>query len=130
MAGMPAAEPQGLRASLRQLAGTALAIAQTRLELLSLDLAEGRQRLLSMLLAALGAMLGLGIGSVLAVLTLLLAIDEPHRLPLLAGLAGASLLAGILAVAWVIHRTRSAPGLFAASLAELDRDRQPLRGQP
>jgi uncharacterized membrane protein YqjE len=130
MAGTPAAEPQGLRASLGQLATSALAIAQTRLELLSLDLAEGRQRLLFMLLAGLGAMLGIGIGSVLAVLTLLLAIDEPHRLPLLAGLAGASLLAGVFACAWVIHRTRSAPSLFAASLAELDRDRQQLRSRP
>lgn len=130
MSTMAPEESQGLRSSLTTLVACLHETVRTRLELLSLDLDEGRERITLMLLAVLGTMLAIGIGALLAVAALLLAVSEPYRLPLLIGLAGFSLLAGVLGCLWVLQRMRATPSVFAASLAELERDQQALRGEP
>jgi len=51
---------------------------------------------------------------------------ESHRLVALGGLTGFFLIAGA-AVGWLaMHKVRTRPRLFAASLAELSKDRQHL----
>ena len=119
-------ESKGLLESLTVLAATLVAIAHTRLDLLSTDLEEEREHLLSLLVLSLVTLLCLGLGVVLATLLLVAAFWDTHRLLVLASLAGFFLAAGMAAWGFAIHKARSKPRLFAASLSELVKDRQQL----
>lgn len=123
---MPESTPgagKGLLDSLSALAVTLLAIAHTRLELLSTDLEEERAHLFSLLVWALGALFCLGIGVVLATILVVVAFWDTQRVLVLAVLTGVFLLAGTLAWAYVSHKIRTKPRFFAASLSELHKDR-------
>jgi len=117
---------KGLLASLTTLAATLVAIAHTRLELLSADLEEDRAHLLSLLGLALVALFCLGVGVVLATLLLVVAFWDTHRLLVLGALAGVFLATGMAAGAIAMHKVRTKPRVFAASLLELFKDRQQL----
>ncbi len=117
---------KGLLASLATLASTLVAIAHTRLDLLSSDLEEEREHLLSLLVLSLSALFFLGIGVLLATLLVVVAFWDTYRLPVLAVLAVIFLAAGISAWRIALHKARTKPRLFAASLAELLKDRQQL----
>src|SRR4030042_69997 len=116
----------GLFDSLKVLAATLLAIAHTRLELLSTELEEERVRLSSMLVWTLAALFCAGLGVVLATLFVVLALWDIHRL-LALGIPAILFLLGAV-VAWLIVRgkARAKPRLFAASPAELSQDRKGL----
>ena len=122
----PPGESRGLLESLKALAGTLVAIAHTRLDLLASDLEEERAHLLSLLVLALVGLFFLGIGVVLAAMLLVAAFWDTHRLLVLGLLAGAFLTACIAAWAMAVSKTRTKPKLFAASLSELRKDRQQL----
>jgi len=117
---------KGLLESLTALAATLVAIAHTRLDLLSSDLEEDRERMLSLLVLALAALFCLGVGVLLATLLIVVAFWDTHRLLVLAALAGLFLAAGIAAWGLALHKARTKPRLFAASLSELLKDRQQL----
>jgi len=117
---------KGLLESLTILAGTLVAIAHTRLDLLSVDLEEERAHLLSLLVLTLAALFCLGIGVVLATILLVVAFWDTHRLLALGALAGFYLVIGIGVWAFALHKARTKPRLFAASLSELFKDRQQL----
>jgi uncharacterized membrane protein YqjE len=117
---------KGLLASLSTLAATLVAIAHTRLDLLSSDLEEEREHLLSLLVLSLSALFFLGIGVLLATLLVVVAFWDTYRLPVLAVLAGLFLAAGITAWRIALHKARTKPRLFAASMSELLKDRQQL----
>lgn len=117
---------KGLLASLSTLAATLVAIAHTRLDLLSSDLEEEREHLLSLLVLSLSALFFLGIGVLLATLLLVVAFWDTYRLPVLAVLAGLFLAAGITAWRVALHKAKTKPRLFAASMSELLKDRQQL----
>lgn len=122
----PAQSP-GLFASLRNLAATLVELAQTRLELLSAELAEERLRLLQILLGSFVALFFSALGVVM--LTLFVVIwfwDTPHRA--LVTVLFAVLYLGIGGVSWLVVRNklRQKSGLFSASIAELAKDRQQL----
>jgi uncharacterized membrane protein YqjE len=119
-------ESQGLLASLATLAATLVATAHTRLDLLSTDLEEGRAHMLSLLVLVLVALFCLGVGVVLAAILLVAAFWDTHRLLVLGSLAGFFLASGMAAGAYAMHKTRTKPRLFAASLTELLKDRQQL----
>ena len=126
---MPEKKPgggRGLIESLAALAATLVAIAHTRLELLSTDLEEHREQLFSLLVLTLAALFFIGIGVVLATIVLVAAFWDTHRLLVLGSLAGFYLAAGLAAWAFARHKARTKPRLFAASLAELLKDRQQL----
>jgi uncharacterized membrane protein YqjE len=126
MAGESQAATGGLFESLRTLSVSLVGIVHTRLDLLSTDIAEEREHLLTLLLLALVALFLLGVGVVLLALLIVVAFWESHRLLALGGLTGLFLLAGV-GTAWLaMHKTRTRPRLFAASLAELSKDRQHL----
>lgn len=121
----------GLKASLQGLMATMLAIFQTRLELLSTELAEEKQRLLAtMAWGAVALLLGcfaLAFGAVfIAVL-----FWDSHRL-LVLGVMTLLFVAMSGAAIWQVRRlSRASSGLLSATLAELEADRQALspRGQ-
>jgi uncharacterized membrane protein YqjE len=117
---------KGLFESLTALAATLVAIAYTRLDLLSSDLEEERAHLFSLLMLALAALFCLGLGVLLATLLLVVAFWDTHRLLLLGSLAGFFLAVGMAAWAFALHKARTKPRLFAASMSELLKDRQQL----
>ncbi len=116
----------GLLVSLRRLLSTALEIAQVRLELLSLELEQEKQRVVAGLLWAALAVLLLGVGIVLLVGLLLMLLWDGYRLPALALLSLLFLGAGVLLLQRAHARLSSPAGLAVASLAELARDREAL----
>ncbi|MDO9386255.1 MAG: phage holin family protein [Thiobacillus sp.] len=126
MSDQPSGESRGLLDSLSTLAATLVAIVHTRLELLSADLEEDRLHVLSLLVLALAALFFIGVGVVLAAILLVVAFWDSHRLLALGALAGFFLAAGVGAWAYALHKARTKPRLFAASLSELVKDRQQL----
>lgn len=126
----PPGGSKGLLESLATLAATLVAIAHTRLDLLSADLEEDRAHLLSLLVLTLAALFCLGVGVVLATILLVVAFWDTHRILALTGLAGFFLAAGIAAWGFAMHKARTKPRLFAASLSELLKDRQQLVSRP
>jgi uncharacterized membrane protein YqjE len=120
----------GLLGSLRGLLQNGAELAEVRLELFATELRQEKLRVIESL-AWLGvAMLALSVGLVLLGVFLVLLVGEPYRLAAL-GVVTALYLAGAW-FAWQRARARrrldSPP--FAASLAELRRDRAMLTGQP
>jgi len=118
--------PGGLFESVKALAATLLAVAQTRLELFSIDVEEEWVHVSSILTWSLVAMFCAGIGVVFATLFLVFALWETH--PLLALGIPAVLFLLVAALAWrlVMAKVRAKPRPFAASLAELAKDREHL----
>lgn len=121
---------KGLLESLTTFATTLVAIAHTRLELLSTDLEEAREHLLSLLLLSLAALFCLVVGVLLATILLVVAFWDTHRLLVLGLLAGFFLAVGMAAFGFAKHKARTKPRLFAASLLELFKDRQQLDTRP
>ena len=123
----PGSGPRGgLFDSVRALAATLIFIAQTRLELLSTELEEQWVWLSSMLVWTVVALFCAGVGVVLATLFVVLVLWDTHRL-LALGIPAILFLLGA-ALAWLVVRgkARAKPRLFAASLAELSKDRKEL----
>lgn len=117
---------KGLLDSLTTLGATLVDIAHTRLNLLSADLEEDREHLLSLLVLTLAALFCLVVGVVLASILLVVAFWDTHRLLVLGALAGFFLTSGIAAWIYAMHKARNKPRVFAASLSELLKDRQQL----
>ena len=124
--GPGSSSPGGLFGSLKELAATLLAIAHTRVELFSVELEEEWVRASSILTWSLVAFFCGGIGVVFATLFLVLALWQTH--PLLA-LGIPAVVFGLIAVlSWRVAaaKLRAKPRPFAASLAELAKDREHL----
>ena len=117
----------GLMGSVKRLTGSLIAILSTRLELLANELQEERLRLTQMLLLALIALFCLGTGLMLLNAFIVVLFWDDHRLLALGLLSLVYLVAGA-AIAMVVRaKAQAGSKLFAASLAELDKDRQALR---
>lgn len=121
------AASEGLFESLKTLSVSLVSIVHTRLELLSTDVAEEREQLTSFLVLVLVALGCLGVGVVLLAMLVVVAFWETHRLLALAGMTGLFLAAGVGLGWFAMHRVRTKPRLFEASLTELSKDRQQLR---
>ncbi len=117
----------GLLNSLTVLAGSLVSIVHTRLELLSTDLEEDREHLLSLVILSLVSLFSLMVGVVLGAILLVVIFWESHRLLALGLLAGFFILAGLAACAFAMRKAKTKPRLFLASLLELFKDSQQLR---
>jgi uncharacterized membrane protein YqjE len=116
----------GLFESLKILSASLVGIVHTRLELLSNDVAEEREQLTTFLVLVLIALGCVGVGVVLLAMLIVIAFWESHRLMALGGLIGFFMLVGVGLGGYAMHRIRTKPRLFEASLAELSKDRQQL----
>lgn len=116
----------GLLDSVKVLAGTLLAIGQTRLELLSNDLEEERAWLTSMLIWTLVALFCAALAVVLATLLIVVIFWDSYRLLALSVMIGIFILGAVFAWRTLCNMTRSKPRLFSASLGELGKDREQL----
>ena len=117
---------KGLLASLSALATTLVAMIHTRLDLLSTDIEEEREHLLSLVALSLIALFCLMVGVVLMTVLLIVALWETYRLLAIGSLAGVFLTAGLVAWYLVKRKAKAKPRLFLASLLELRKDRQKL----
>jgi len=116
----------GLFASLRNLAATAVAIVHTRLELFANELAEEKIRLGQLLVFGVVALFGLVVGAIFLAAFITVLLWDSHRLLALGSFAVLFLGMGIYALFQLRTRASAGSGLFAASLAELGKDRQQL----
>ncbi|MDO9636592.1 MAG: phage holin family protein [Thiobacillus sp.] len=116
----------GLFDSLKTLSASLVGLVQTRLELLSTDIAEERVHLTRLLVLGLLALFCFGVGVVLLAMLIVVVFWDTHRLAALGGLTGLFLAIGAGLAAFALHKARTRPRLFEASLAELSKDRQHL----
>lgn len=116
--------------SVKELAATLLAMAQTRLELFSIELEEHRMWLSSVLVWTLVALFCAGVGVLLLTLILVIAFWDTHRLLALAVPAALFLLGAALSWLVVLGKARAKGPLFAASIEELSKDRKELASGP
>jgi len=126
MADTPNQPAEGLLNSLKNLTVTLIAIIHTRLELLSTDLEEGRERFISLLAMAFVSLFSLCFGAVLLTILVVVVFWDTHRLLVLGSLTGLFLLTGAVLGAVVISKLKSMPRMFEASLAELIKDHQEI----
>lgn len=121
------ARESGLFSSLRRLLGTALEIAQVRLELLGTEVEIEKRRLLEGLLWGAIALICLSVGILLLCGFLILLFWEGYRLPAIGVMTLIFLGSSVLLAREARNRLRNVKTMFKASLAELDQDRAGLR---
>jgi len=116
----------GLAASLRRFASGLIELALVRLELIGTELELQKQRLASGLLWAAIAVVLFALALVALAGCVLLLFWEGYRIQ--AAAAMTLLFAGAGGLAWrhALSRLKTLPGAFAASVAELRRDREAL----
>jgi uncharacterized membrane protein YqjE len=121
-----AQDQQGLFASTRGLLGTGVTLLHNRLQLLGVELAEERVRLVSMLAYGGAAFLCIAAGLIFLAILLTVLMWDNNRLLALGIFSALFLGAGIASAALAISLARGGSKLFSASLAELRKDRDAL----
>jgi uncharacterized membrane protein YqjE len=116
----------GLLGSMRQLLATGVETLRVRLELLSTEVEQEKLRLFDAVLWAGLALLLLGMGLFFLCGLIVVLLWEQHRLLALGALAVLFLGAGFWVLQQARARLRAPGGLFATSVAELERDRTEL----
>ena len=119
----------GLFDSAKAVLATLVSIGHTRLELLSVEVQEELARLAGLLLWGVATVVFAALGLILATLAILLALWNAHPLLALCTLAGLYLAIAAGALLVLRHKLRSSPRFLATTLAELDKDREQLRGR-
>jgi uncharacterized membrane protein YqjE len=118
----------GLFASLRRMLATLIALIQTRLELVGVEIEEQIAHAASVLLWSIAAIFFASLTVLLLALTVVIAFWEGHRL-LAAGLVTATFALLALAAGLVVrHRLHTRPRLLATLASEFDRDAAALEG--
>ncbi|MCX7148345.1 MAG: phage holin family protein [Rhodocyclales bacterium] len=119
-------DPRGLFASTKGLLGTGVTLLHNRLELLGVELAEERVRLVSLLAYGGAAFLCIAAGLIFLAIFLTVLLWESNRLLALGVFSALFLGAGIASLMLAMSLARSGSKLFSASLAELRQDREAL----
>lgn len=123
-------ESGGLMDSLMRMAGTLLAILQTRLELLSNEMEEERLRIEQKLLYGSIALFFFGLSVLLLTIFFVAIFWDSYRLSALGGFTGLYFVGGLLAWNALRRLANQKSKLFSASLAELADDREQLAPRP
>lgn len=116
----------GLFESIKALTSTLVAVVHTRLELLSTDLEEDRERLMSLVMLSLIALFSLLIAAVLVTITLVVAFWDNYRVLALASVSGVFIIVGVATCLAAVRQAKKKPKMFVSSLLELIKDRQQL----
>jgi uncharacterized membrane protein YqjE len=114
----------GLLGSIRRFAENLVGLLQTRLEILSTDIAEGQFNLVRMVLVALGVLFCFQAGVILAVLFLVLSAAAADRLAAVGIAALALLVMAFAGALWLGWWLKTRPPFFASTIAELKKDRE------
>ncbi len=115
---------------MRRILGSIFSILQTRLELIGIELAEEKERLIAILLLGLASMM-LAMMALIG-LTALIAIAfwDTWRLQSIAGITIVYAIAALVCGLKVRRGLHHAPLIFEATLHEFEKDREILRSKP
>lgn len=116
----------GLLDSLRRLVATLLDIVHTRVEIVATEFEEERERIRELVLFGFLALFFAGFGFLLLTLFIIVLFWDTYRVFAVGGFALLYLGLGVLAAATLRQRLKTRPRLFAATLAELAKDRERL----
>jgi uncharacterized membrane protein YqjE len=132
MAALPQEQPQpatGLFHSLSNFAGTLIAIAHTRLQLLTTELQEEVRQVGAILLwafiAAFAAMMGLFLGA----LAVIFVFWDTHRIAASLAMIGMFIAIAVVAALVLAKKLRNKPPMLDDTLAELAKDRDSLKAR-
>ena len=125
--GNPQESGGGLRGALARLTAAGIEFSRTRVELATLEFTEERERTAERLVLVVAAALGFAFALLGASAFVVVWFWDTHRLVALGAITVAYALVGVIAAVRLRNRQRSAPKPFAATLAELERDRVWLR---
>ncbi|MXN78728.1 hypothetical protein GR157_28850 [Burkholderia sp. 4701] len=114
---------------LRRLAGSAIGLLQTRLELAGIELAEEKERLMGVLFLGVAAMMLATMALISLTVLVAIAFWDSYRLQSLAVITALYAFAGIACALKARASLRDAPIVFEATLAELEKDRELFRGK-
>ena len=119
---------KGLFSSLRQMLATLVALLETRLELVSVEVEEQLQRGQSLLLWSIAALFLGSLAILMLAVTVIIAFWDSHRL-LVAGLVTAFFaVAAVVATLVARQLLRTRPRFLESTIAELRRDSAALGG--
>ena len=116
--------------SLVQLGGTLLAVAQTRVELLTTELSEDVERGVRILLWAMVGLLAGILGLLLAGITVVIYFWDTHRMAAAVSVTAVFLLAAVVAGLAFRRQLQEKPRLLDATRTELHRDVAALQREP
>jgi len=115
---------------LRRLVGSAIGLLQTRLELVGIELAEEKERLMGVLFLGLAAMMLATMALISLTVLIAIAFWDTYRWQALAAITALYAVSGIVCALKARSGLRDAPTVFEATLAELEKDRDLFRGKP
>lgn len=117
---------ENLLSSIKNILATGASIAQTRLELLSVDVQIARSKFISLLVMIVCALFFLFFGLVMLSLLIVIYSWESNRILALGLMTSAFITIGLILVILVMQSLRTMPKLFEASIAEFAKDREEL----
>ena len=117
---------ENLLSSIKGLVATGASIAQTRLELLSIDVQIARGKFISLLVMIVCALFFLFFGLVMLALLIVIYSWEADRMLALGLLTAAFLSIGLVLAVLITQSLRTMPKLCEASIAEIAKDREAL----
>ncbi len=118
----PGSQSQGLVHSLRNLGRTGIAILYTRLQLVSNEIQEEKERLIELMVYAVVGVFCASFGVLLLTFYIVVAFWDTNRLTVLAIMTLLYLLLGVAALIAFRTKAKAHAALFAATLAELKKD--------
>lgn len=116
----------GLFRSIANLLTTIVAIAHTRLELLTTELQEEIHRVSEILVWTIVALLAAGMGLFLSALAIIFVFWDTHRLAASIAVTAAFFGIAIVAALVLASKVRNKPRMLDATIAELAKDREQL----
>jgi len=122
--GSAPASRRGLRAATAQLAETLLGLGRTRLELAAVEFEEARARATERLVLSLVAGLCFALAVLVASMLVVVLFWDTHRIAALCAVTIVYALLGLGALWRLAVQKKSETPAFAATLAELERDRE------
>ncbi|MET3818817.1 hypothetical protein F3J14_07030 [Burkholderia sp. Tr-862] len=121
-------QPSG-QGPLRRLVGSAIGLLQTRLELVGIELAEEKERLMGVLFLGLAAMMLATMALISLTVLVAIAFWDTYRWQSLAGITALYTIAALVCGLKARSGLREAPTVFESTLAELEKDREIFRGK-
>ena len=117
---------ENLLSSIKSLAATGAAIAQSRLELLSVDVQIHRSKIIRLMVMIVCALFFLFFGLVMFSLLIVIYSWETNRMLALSILSIGFISVGLIMSLLIVQSLRTMPKLFEASIAEFAKDREAL----
>ncbi len=117
---------ENLLSSIKGLVATGASIAQTRLELLSVDVQIARSKFIHLLVMIISALFFVFFGLVMLALLIVIYSWETNRMMALGLLTVGFLSIGLLLTYLIAQSLRTMPKLFEGSIAELSKDKEEL----